>query len=418
MEELINHITDICRAAKGASGTLAASSGGTRNRLLEALSGKLRAHKDEIIRANTEDLEKAKQDNYPVPMLDRLKLNEARIDGICDAVMDLVNLPDPLGRGERTTRPNGLVIEKVSVPLGVVAVIYEARPNVTVDITALCLKTGNAVVLRGGKEALETNKVLTKLMKEALSDHGFSPDLIGFVEATSRESAMALMGMRDYVDVLIPRGGKGLIRSCAENSKIPLIETGAGNCHLYVDESADPEKALTVAVNAKCQRPSVCNAIETLLVHKNIAETFLPAFFAATRDYGLEIRADAKAREVLTHALPASDADWDTEYDDYIIAVRVVNSLDEAIAHINQHSTHHSEAIMTRSLENANRFKREVDSACVYVNASTRFTDGGEFGFGAEVGISVQKLHARGPMGLDALTTVKYLIEGDGQIRT
>ena len=418
MDQLNLQVNQICKQAKEASGMLARAGGAERNRILEKIAEALGSREQEILEANALDLDKARQENYPAPLQDRLALSHARIEGICASIRDLIGLKDPIGSGERTARPNGLIINKIRVPLGVVAIIYEARPNVTVDTAVLCLKTGNAVVLRGGKEALSTNRVLVGIMKDAVSACGFSPDLIGFVEATSRESAKALMNVREYVDVLIPRGGKGLIRSCVEESKIPIIETGAGNCHLFVDASADLEKAIRVAVNAKCQRPSVCTAIETLLVPEAGAETVLPAFEKATAPYHLEIRGCEQTREILPGAKIATEEDWDTEYDDYILAVKVVRDIDEAIGHINRYSTHHSEAIMTEDLSHAVRFQNEIDSACVYVNCSTRFTDGGEFGLGAEVGISVQKLHARGPMGLEALTTAKYLIEGDGQIRS
>lgn len=418
MSTLDEAVRAVCHRARLASPVLARAGADQKNRILEAVAATLRSNMPKILEANRKDLEDAETNGYPKPMLDRLLLNEKRIDGICDSVLDLVRLQDPIGSGERYLRPNGLVIMRTRVPLGVVGIIYEARPNVTVDTAALCLKTGNAIVLRGGKEALRTNRILVDLMRDALVSQSFDPDLIGFVDATSRESALALMSCREDVDVLIPRGGKGLIRACAENAKIPLLETGAGNCHLYVDDSADLQKALTIAVNAKCQRPSVCNAIETLLVHETVASEFLPAFAAETESFGLEIRGCSRTCALLPSAVPATEEDWDTEYDAYILAVKIVSGLDEAIGHINRYSTHHSEAIVTENLEHARRFQQEIDSACVYVNASTRFTDGGEFGFGAEVGISVQKLHARGPMGLEALTTVKYLIEGDGQIRT
>ena len=349
-------------------------------------------------------------------MLDRLKLDEVRIAGICDDIRALIALPDPIGTGSVITRPNGLTIKCTKVPLGVVAMIYEARPNVTVDAAAMCVKTGNSVILRGGKEAINTNKTLVKIMKKALESVGISPDVIGLVENTERESANILMTLREYVDVLIPRGGKGLIKNVCENAKIPVIETGAGNCHLYVDESADLQMALEVAMNAKTQRPSVCNAIETLLVHEKVAAKFLPMFKEAGAAFSLDIRGCERTREIIS-CREATDEDFATEYDDYIISVKVVPSLDGAIEHINRYSTHHSEAIITRSLEAAERFQAEIDSAAVYVNASTRFTDGGEFGFGAEIGISTQKLHARGPMGLDVLSCDKYLINGNGQTR-
>ena len=302
------------------------------------------------------------------------------------------------------------------VPLGVVAIIYESRPNVTVDAAALCLKSGNAVVLRGGKEAIRTNRILVRIMRDALDGLGIDANAVCLIDDTSRRGTTELMGMRGLVDVLIPRGGKGLIRSVVENASVPVIETGAGNCHLYVDASADLDMALRVAVNAKTSRPSVCNAIETLLVHESVAAEFLPRFAEAMAESGTEIRGDERTCTVIG-AVPATEEDWATEYDDYIIAVRVVPSIEEAVEHIRRYSTGHSEAIITRDLSAARCFQRSIDAAAVYVNASTRFTDGGEFGLGAEIGISTQKLHARGPMGLDALTTVKFLITGDGQVR-
>ncbi|MBQ9781171.1 MAG: glutamate-5-semialdehyde dehydrogenase [Clostridia bacterium] len=415
--EIYLQVEDICRAAKEASRSFGSTSTAQKNALLCAMADQLMADLDEILAANAKDLENAAENGVPKTMLDRLKLDEKRMKGICDALREVAALPDPIGSGERTVRPNGLVIQKVRAPMGCVAMIYEARPNVTVDAAALCLKTGNAVVLRGGKEAIQSGTALVTSMRKALVAHGFSPDLIGFITSTDRAGSTALMNMRGLVDVLSPRGGKGLIRAVVENAKVPVIETGAGNCHLYVDESADLEKAVTVAVNAKCSRPSVCNAIETLLVHESVAAEYLPRMAEAMKPWNVEIRGDEATRAILPEAVPATEEDYETEYNDYILAVRVVDNVDEAIVHINTYSTGHSEAIMTRSIENAGKFRALIDSAAVYVNASTRFTDGGEFGFGAEIGISTQKLHARGPMGLYALTTDKYLVDGDGQVR-
>lgn len=408
----------IARRANEAAPRLAGAPSALKNKILHTMADQLLANIPAILEQNGQDLTDAEANGYPVPMLDRLKLNEERIRGICRSLLDLEQLPDPIGRGERIVRPNGLSILCQKVPLGTVAMIYEARPNVTVDAASLCVKTGNAVLLRGGKEANRTNRILVDLLQNALQACGMPRELIGFIDASSRETAQILMNLRGYVDVLIPRGGKGLIQSCVQNAKVPVIETGAGNCHLYVDESADLDMALSVALNAKCQRPSVCNAIETLLVHQTVAAQFLPAFYEASRKWNLEMRGCPRTLAILPQIGAASEEDWETEYDDYILAVKVVSSLDEAIRHINRYNTQHSEAIITRSLEASNRFKKEVQAACVYVNASTRFTDGGEFGFGAEIGISTQKLHVRGPMGLDALTTQKYLIEGEGQIRS
>ncbi len=415
--EIYLQVEDICRAAKAASRAYGSTGTAKKNALLCAMADQLMADLDEILAANAKDLENAAENGVPKTMLDRLKLDEKRMKGICDALREVAALPDPIGSGERTVRPNGLVIQKVRAPMGCVAMIYEARPNVTVDAAALCLKTGNAVVLRGGKEAIQSGTALVASMRKALVAGGFSPDLIGFITSTDRAGSTALMHMRGLVDVLIPRGGKGLIKAVVENAKVPVIETGAGNCHLYVDESADLAKAVTVAVNAKCSRPSVCNAIETLLVHRAVAAEFLPMVAEAMKPWSVELRGDEATRALLPEAVAATEEDYETEYNDYILAVRVVDSVEEAIDHINTYSTGHSEAIMTRSIENADKFRALIDSAAVYVNASTRFTDGGEFGFGAEIGISTQKLHARGPMGLIALTTDKYLIDGDGQVR-
>lgn len=418
MQDIIyTHVEAICRAAKEASRTYGSTSTAEKNALLRFMADQLIADTEAILAANAEDLAAAAENGVPKTMLDRLKLDEGRLRGIYGALREVAALPDPIGSGEQTIRPNGLVIRHVRAPMGCVAMIYEARPNVTVDAAALCLKTGNAVVLRGGKEAIRSSMALVDSMRRALVARGFSPDLIGLITMTDRAGATALMNMRGLVDVLIPRGGKGLIRSVVENARVPVIETGAGNCHLYVDAAADLGKAVRVAVNAKCSRPSVCNAIETLLVHKAVAAEFLPMMAEAMASYKVEFRGDEATCAILTEAVPATEEDWDTEYNDFILAVRVVDSLNEAVAHIARYSTGHSEAIITESVSAANRFRNEVDASSVYVNASTRFTDGGEFGFGAEIGISTQKLHARGPMGLYALTTDKYLIDGDGQIR-
>ncbi len=418
MNEAIHaHVESVCAAAKAASRTYGSTGTAEKNALLCAMADRLMIDSARILAANAADLNAAAENGVPTTMLDRLKLDEKRLAGICAALREVAALPDPIGSGEQTVRPNGLVIRHVRAPMGCVGMIYEARPNVTVDAAALALKTGNAVVLRGGKEAIRSSMALVASMKAALIEQGYSSDLIGLIEMTDREGATALMNMRGYIDVLIPRGGKGLIRSVVENARVPVIETGAGNCHLYVDESADLNKALAIAVNAKCSRPSVCNAIETLLCHRAVAEAFLPMLEKACAPYHLEIRGDEATCAILPAAHPAVEADWDTEYNDYILAVRVVDSPDEAIAHITRYTTGHSEAIVTESMTAATRFRNEIDAAAVYVNASTRFTDGGEFGFGAEIGISTQKLHARGPMGLYALTTDKYLIDGDGQVR-
>lgn len=412
-------VKQICANAKAASASLAVLCAKEKNRILENIKSSLWNSRESIISANQKDIAAAKANGTPAPMLDRLLLNEQRIKGICSSLDTLVSLPDPVGSGEVFTTEGGLEICCERVPLGVVAIIYEARPNVTVDAAALCLKTGNAVVLRGGREAVYTNLELIRIMKGAIESCGISADVLGFIEpGVGHESAEALMSMRGFVDVLIPRGSARLIRSVVDNAKVPVIETGAGNCHLYIDESADIDMAVRVAINAKCSRPAVCNAIETMLVHSSVAAEFLPKFAEkVSESYTLEIRGCERTREILTSAVAATEADFETEYDDLILAVKVVDSTDEAIAHINKYNTGHSEAIITNSQTNANKFRQLVDAAAVYVNASTRFTDGGEFGFGAEIGISTQKLHARGPMGLKALTTQKYLINGNGQVR-
>ena len=406
----------LCESAKRASKSIALANETQKNKLLQRLSELLCENSAKIIEANTIDLSAAESNGVPKAMLDRLMLNDARIKGIADSLISVAALDDPIGKGEVWSRPSGITLRKIRVPLGVVGIIYEARPNVTVDSAALCLKTGNAVVLRGGKEAINTNKALVTVIKSALTDCGFDADAVGLIQSTDRESANALMSMRGLVDVLIPRGGKGLINACVQNSKVPVIETGAGNCHLYVDEYADLDKALKVAVNAKCSRPSVCNAIETVLVHSAVAEKFLPMIAEAFAKYNVDIRGCDRVCNIIS-ANSATDEDFATEYDDYIVSVGVVDSLDEAISHINKYSTGHSEAIITENMKNADEFSSRIDSVAVYVNASTRFTDGGEFGFGAEIGISTQKLHVRGPMGLMALTTEKYLIVGDGAVR-
>lgn len=409
----------ICEKAKAASRTLAVQSTQVKNRILADIADALGEKAADIIAANKKDLDKAADNGVPSHMLDRLMLNEARIGGICDSLRALIGLKDPVGTGETWTTPGGLEINCSRVPLGVVAIIYEARPNVTVDAAALCLKTGNATVLRGGKEASNTNLCLIEIMRTCIEKNGISPDVLGFIDASfGHEGADALMSARGLVDVLIPRGSKRLIDAVVNSAKVPVIETGAGNCHLFVDESADLDMAVKVAINAKCSRPAVCNAIETMLVHSSIASEFLPKFAAAVAEkYTLELRGDEEACKVLENITQATESDYETEYDDYILAIKVVSSIEEAIDHINKYNTGHSEAIITNDIANAEKFRKYIDAAAVYVNASTRFTDGGEFGFGAEIGISTQKLHARGPMGLYALTTQKYLINGQGHVR-
>ena len=398
---------------------LAVADTGKKNSALAEISRALIENSDKIIEANQKDLTAAKENGMSVSMQDRLMLNEDRIKGIASAVDELIKLEDPIGKVDNgSVRPNGMRITKIRVPMGVIGMIYESRPNVTADAATLCLKTGNAVILRGGKEAYNSNKCICEIMRDAVEKAGFPKDIIQFVDDTTREVTTELMKCDKYLDLLIPRGGSGLIKAVTKNATVPVIETGTGNCHLYVDESADIEMAVNITDNAKTQRPSVCNAIETLLVHKNIAEKFLPAVKKKLDEHNVEIRGCAETKRILGDCVvPATEEDYATEFGDYIIAVRVVDDISQAIEHIAEYSTGHSECIVTNDLSNANKFKSEVDSACVYVNASTRFTDGGMFGFGAEIGISTQKLHARGPMGLTALTTTKYLIDGNGQVR-
>ena len=406
--------------AKAAARVLA-TAGAKKDKALLAVADALEARREEILAANRLDLEAAKAGGMSVSMLDRLALTESRILTMACGVRQVAAQADPVGRVlEGGVRPNGLKIEKVTVPLGVIGMIYEARPNVTSDAAALCLKAGNAVILRGGREAIRSNRAVAETMRSALGAACLPEDGVQLVQDTSRESAIALMGLTEYLDVLIPRGGAGLIRSVVENSRVPVIETGVGNCHVYVDESADLDMAAEIIFNAKTSRPSVCNAIETILVHSAVAEKALPLIRARLEEKQVQLRACERALKILGEServIPAVESDWATEFSDYILAVKIVDSLDETLSHIAKYSSGHSEAIVTKSYENAVRFQAEVDSAAVYVNASTRFTDGGEFGLGAEIGISTQKLHARGPMGVKELTSVKFLISGNGQVR-
>ncbi|MBD8979265.1 MAG: glutamate-5-semialdehyde dehydrogenase [Clostridiales bacterium] len=389
-----------------------------KNKALLAIAAALRENSETIILENKKDLENGKAAGLNDGLLDRLMLNEARINDIASAAENVASLPDPCGRLlDEIKRPNGLDIKKISVPIGVIGIIYEARPNVTVDAAGLCLKSSNAVILRGGKEAINSNMALASVMRTAIEDCGFDKNCIQLVTDISRESANQMMTMNGYIDCLIPRGGKGLIRSVVRNSTVPVIETGSGNCHIYVDESADIEMAANIIFNAKTQRIGVCNACESLVIHSGIINKALPAIKARLDTKNVEMRGDERAMIAANGVLPASDEDFAEEYLDYIISVKTVDSLDEAIRHINKYSTKHSEAIITQNKANADEFLARIDSSSVYVNASTRFTDGGEFGLGAEIGISTQKLHARGPMGLRELTTTKYLIYGNGQVR-
>lgn len=389
-----------------------------KNKALLSIAKALRDSSETIITENKTDLENGRKNGLSDGMLDRLMLDESRIDGIAKAVEDVVALDDPCGRLlEEVTRPNGLVIKKVSVPIGVIGIIYESRPNVTADAAVLCLKSSNAVILRGGKEAINSNIAIVAAMRSALADCGFDENCIQLVTDTSRESANQMMKMNGVIDCLIPRGGRGLIRSVVENSTVPVIETGSGNCHIYVDESADIEMAANIIYNAKTQRVGVCNACESLVIHSGIIKNALPVIKEKLDEKNVEMRGDERAMTAANGVLPASEEDFACEYLDYKISVKTVDSLDEAIRHINKNSTGHSESIITNNMDNAREFLQRIDSSSVYVNASTRFTDGGEFGLGAEIGISTQKLHARGPMGLRELTTTKYHIYGTGQTR-
>ncbi len=389
-----------------------------KNIALAEIARGLRENCETIIQENKIDIENAKKDGLPDALVDRLMLNESRINAIADSVEQVAELPDPCGEIlSEYIKDNGLKITKVSVPIGVIGIIYEARPNVTADAAVLCLKSSNAVILRGGKEAINSNMAIAGVMRAALKSCGFDENCIQLVTDTSRESANEMMRMKGYLDCLIPRGGKGLIRSVVENSTVPVIETGSGNCHIFVDESADIDMAARIIFNAKTQRVGVCNACESLVIHSGIIDKALPAIKALLDAENVEIRGDERAMLAAQGILPASEEDFAEEYLDYIISVKSVDNLDEAINHINRYSTKHSEAIITENEENARQFLARIDSAAVYVNASTRFTDGGEFGLGAEIGISTQKLHARGPMGLRELTTTKYLIYGNGQVR-
>ncbi len=408
------YVEAVCLGAKKASSEIALADTALKNKVISSFAEELVKNTEYIIAENAADVDAARERGTSEAMCDRLTLTKARIEGIVAALLKLTELPDPIGGGTVTKRPNGMEIKKISVPLGAVGVIYEARPNVSADIAGLCLKSGNAAVLRGGKEALRSNMAIVSCAKKALRACGLPEETVSLIEMTEREGASVMMEQRGVLDVLIPRGGKGLIQNVVMNSKVPVIETGAGNCHLYVHSDADLNKAVSVAVNAKNSRPSVCNAIETLLVHEDVAGKFLPVLKEALGE--TELRGCEKTVAIIG-CKSATEEDFETEYNDYILAIKVVSSLSEAVEHINHYSTGHSEAIITESRSSAEYFTARIDSSCVYVNASTRFTDGGEFGLGAEVGISTQKLHARGPMGLEALTTTKYVINGDGQIR-
>lgn len=411
-------LTELCKSAKEVSRQIGNLDTNTKNEVLRAAAAALVAHTDEIIRENEKDLARGRENHMPEGLLDRLMLTPSRMEQMAEGLRQVADLADPIGEVlSMKKRPNGLMIGKKRVPLGVVGMIYEARPNVTVDAFALCFKTGNAVILKGGSDAISSNIVIVSVLQEVLETHGIPRAAVSLIEDTSRETAAAFMKMNEYVDVLIPRGGAGLIRAVVNQATIPVIETGTGNCHIYVDESADFDMAIRIILNAKTQRIGVCNACESLVVHRKIADQFLPLLKKRLSEKNVEVRADEAAMAVVPEFTPAAEEDWGTEYLDYIVSLKVVDSVEEAIEHINKYNTGHSESIITSDYFNAQKFLDEVDAAAVYVNASTRFTDGEEFGFGAEIGISTQKLHARGPMGLKELTTTKYIIYGDGQIR-
>lgn len=417
--EFYTYIEKLGKKAKAAKKSIACTTTGQKNDALLEISYALERSMERIIEENAIDIQKARENGMSEAMIDRLTLSESRIYAISKACVNLTNLEDPVGVIQSgSVRPNGMKIQKISVPLGVVGIIYESRPNVTVDAAALCLKSGNAVILRGGKEAIHSNRILVEIMREAIAKAGLDKDIIQIVSDTSREVVMQMMKLNEYIDVLVPRGGGGLINAVVQNATVPVIQTGVGNCHVYVDNSADIRMAADIVYNGKCSRPSVCNAIETCLVHRDIAEEFLPVLKRRLDEKNVEIRGCQITKMILGQdIIPAAEDDYAKEFLDYIIAIRVVDDLSQAIEHIDKYSTGHSECIVTESLFSAEEFQRQIDAAAVYVNCSTRFTDGEEFGLGAEIGISTQKLHARGPMGLKELTTTKFLINGDGQIR-
>lgn len=416
--EINEYLTNLGRQAQTAKTALQSLGTDQKNQALGRAAKALVQETDRILSANEKDYARARENGMAEGLLDRLKLTDKRIEAMAEGLEQIAGLTDPVGEVmERFDRPNGLHIEKVRVPMGVIGIIYEARPNVTADAFGLCFKTGNAVILKGGKDAFYSNQAVTNVIQDALAVEGIDRNAVLLIENNDRAVTKAFMKLKEYVDVLIPRGGAGLIRSVVENSTIPVIETGTGNCHIYIDETADPEKAVPIVINAKTQRIGVCNACESLLVHRKIADRILPVLGKALLEKQVEIRGDEIVRSQIPQAAAVTEEDYGKEYLDLILSVKTVDSLEEAIAHINKYNTGHSDAILTQDQERAEKFLREVDAACVYVNASTRFTDGFEFGFGAEIGISTQKLHARGPMGLKELTSYKYQITGDGQVR-
>lgn len=418
METYIEYLSELGKAAKAAAAAMNRASQQDKNRGLMAAASALLENKDFLIEENQKDIEKAQKHDMALPLIDRLRLTQGRIEGMAEGISQIVSLPDPVGEVlSMETRPNGLMIGQKRVPLGVIGIIFESRPNVTADAFGLCFKTGNSVILRGGSDAINSNKAIVQVIRQALEKEGLPVDAIQLITETDHAAAREFMRLNQYVDVLIPRGGAGLIRTVVENSTVPVIETGTGNCHIYVDKSADIDMASRIIVNAKTQRLGVCNACESLVFHADILKEALPPICQALKEKNIEIRADERARAVVPELLAATEEDFGTEYLDAIISIKTVDSLEGAIAHINHYNTGHSESIITKDYASAKKFLNEVDAAAVYVNASTRFTDGFEFGFGAEIGISTQKLHARGPMGLLALTTTKYIILGDGQVR-
>lgn len=418
VSEINEYLTSLGTRAQAAKTVLQGLTTAQKNQALICAADALVKSTDRLLAANEKDYQNAVENGMAVGLLDRLKLTSQRIEAMAEGLRQIADLPDPVGEVmEAFDRPNGLHIEKVRVPMGVIGIIYEARPNVTADAFGLCFKTGNAVILKGGKDAFYSNQAITAVIGEALEQKGIDKNAIQLIENNDRAVTTAFMKLKEFVDVLIPRGGAGLIRSVVENSTVPVIETGTGNCHIFVDETADLDKALPIIINAKTQRIGVCNACESLLIHEKIAERFLPVLGKALLEKQVEIRGDETVRKTIEGAVPATEEDYGREYLDLIISAKTVASLEEAIAHINKYNTGHSDAILTEDTAHAEKFLREVDAACVYVNASTRFTDGYEFGFGAEIGISTQKLHARGPMGLRELTSYKYRITGNGQLR-
>ncbi len=414
----MNELIEIGKRAKKASKQLAHLNTNQKNKVLLLVAEFLENSISDLLEANAADLKQGEEMGLKGAIVERLSLTDEKIRGIAEGLREIVQLDDPIGEiEEMKKRPNGLLIGKKRVPLGVVGVIYESRPNVTADVAGLCIKTGNVCVLRGGKEAFRSNNAIVKIFHQAIFECGLDPHMVQLVQDTSRESALAMMKLNNYLDILIPRGGAGLIQAVVQNSTVPVIETGVGNCHIYVDEAADLEKAVAIAFNAKTHRPGVCNAAESLLIHKNVAAEVLPLLGEALKEGGVEIRGDRWTCELIPEATPATEEDWSTEYLDLVISSKVVESLEEAVDHINRYGSMHSESIITENYSNSQYFLEQVDAAAVYVNASTRFTDGFEFGYGAEIGISTQKLHARGPMGLKELTTSKYIIYGSGQTR-